>query len=447
MAKHAVSRFCCLVYLASMTIQFVHAGSSTPVCAAMPICERYWKTPIVFVGTTESVQLETADEGYAVRQRAQLTVQEVFRGTVSSTAEIVTSYTSSNGYRSLPLIPGARYLVFADLKYGEIIVDGCHPVRLLDEAAEDLEYLRSAKIVSPAAMIYGTVSRKQWDENDDPDAPLPGVEIQIQRPGKIVKTVTDQQGNYSLPDLSAGKYVIQPLLAEKLEPIDPEGIEVPEHGCVPLNFETHYNGRIRGKVTDFEGQPLVKASVEIKIAGITAENDALKDRQETDNNGYFEISSLAPGQYILGVNIDSAPDVESPYLPTYYPGVSTRDATTVVNVGKGELLEGYDLRLQKIANIHTFTAKIISADGKPIKNAYVKLQYPNGSWALTERSNAKGEIEMSAYGDVVVSLQADAQNAAKQDMESEPIEIFLAHAPKKIEIRLKRLNKTSEMDP
>jgi hypothetical protein len=421
------------------------SGARNLICSEAPICQRAWRTPVVFVGTAESIGLESGDDGHLVRQRVRISVQEAFRGVEGTTLEVVTDYRPANSYEALPFRRGVQYLVFAQPEYGETMVRRCYPPRPIAEAQEDLSYLESTRLASPGSLVYGNLMRKQGGDGDDPEAPLAGVKIRIEGADEKIEVTTDGLGNYSIPNLSAGKYTIQPLLADKLEPIEAQPIEVPERGCVPLNFETSYNGRIRGKITGLDGNPLAKANVEIYSAD-EPEGRYGSDHYETDDHGLFEIDSLAPGRYILGVNLQFAPDAASPCERTFYPGVLTRSAATPVSVGKGELLEGYDIRVKEIEEIHTFTVRVVSAKGEPAPDATVTFRYADGSWQVTDRSDKKGEIEISAYGHGVVSLQAHIFTATQPETDSEPITLSLAQIPKNVELRLTKVKERQDSD-
>jgi hypothetical protein len=435
-----------VIFLVLSACSWAQSGVSTPVRPQAPICERYWTVSMVFVGTAESIQLESSNDGGLVRQRVRLSVQEVFRGIEGATVDVVTDYAFAHSYQTLPFASGVQYLVFATPEYGEIMVRRSYPPHPVAEAQEDLSFLENAKRMPPSSLVYGSVMRRQRGDSDDADAPLAGVKIEIQGPEKKSEVTTDESGNYSIRDLSPGKYTIQPLLSEKLDPIDAETIEVPEHGCLVTNFESSHNGRIRGKVTDFDGNPLAKTNVEIMSAD-PADEQYASEHYETDEHGLFEIDQVKPGRYVLGVNIQFAPDATSPYEQVFYPGVLTRGAASVISVGKGELLEGYDMRVRKIEEIHTFTVRVVSAKGEPTPNAWVTVRYANGSWLLGGgHSDKKGGITISAYGHGVVSLEANATNEEGQHTSSEPTALSLTHIPKNLELRLTKVKESRALD-
>ena len=58
--------------------------------------------------------------------------------------------------------------------------------------------------------------------------------------------------------------------------------------------------------------------------------------------------AVAPGDYYVGVNINSSPKSDAPFPPTYYPGVTNKKDASVVSVGLGKVRE-LELRIDEVA--------------------------------------------------------------------------------------------------
>ena len=155
----------------------------------------------------------------------------------------------------------------------------------------------------------------------------------------------------------------------------PEKVEVPSKGCASLGFLTRTNGRIAGVLRDAAGKLAPEKYVDLIPFEMA---NRLGYRRigrftKTDVAGRFEFKSLRPGRYLIGVNIRSNPEGDNPFPRMFFPGVANAADATVITLGKGEKLNGYDITLP-----HALPVSIIRGvfwqDGKPVTKALIRLK-------------------------------------------------------------------------
>ena len=112
--------------------------------------------------------------------------------------------------------PGQRYLVYAyrDEGAGRDDTDACTRTRKYSEAAEDIEFLVSAK--GAAGTIFGLittnasefVTRALWWTDGPARSPVGGAHVKVESGKVAINTATDASGQYGVRDLSPGRYSI-----------------------------------------------------------------------------------------------------------------------------------------------------------------------------------------------------------------------------------------------
>jgi hypothetical protein len=152
--------------------------------------------------------------------------------------------------------------------------------------------------------------------------------------------------------------------------------QVTSQSCgIELNFNAQLDGRISGRVLDSDGKP-VPDSAQVSVVTLeSADKDFAHTESRSDytKNGQYEIDGLPPGKYVLGVNIADPPEGGSAYAPTYFPGVTDLKNATIINIGAGEKLRNYDLRLPPRLETVTVTGTVLWANGKPVVGADIDI--------------------------------------------------------------------------
>jgi protocatechuate 3,4-dioxygenase beta subunit len=142
---------------------------------------------------------------------------------------------------------------------------------------------------------------------------------------------------------------------------------------------------ITGKVTDEDGDPVMRASVQvIRERWVNGRRQQMPlSSDSTDDRGEYRIAGLMPGKYFLQVSA-SRPimmheagqmrPAEGPgdqtYIPLFYPGVTELGQAQALSLAPGQEARGVDLSLRK-ANTWRIRGQVLDDAGKPMQYAGV----------------------------------------------------------------------------
>jgi hypothetical protein len=244
-------------------------------------------------------------------------------------------------------------------------------------------------------------------------------------PANVLSMLTSDNGRFDFPNLSAGKFSLQGT----------------KRGYVPSYYDQHENfstaivtgpgltsenlimrltpfGAISGKVLDESGEPVRNASVALYFrrnsAGIDPSSRA--GGMTTDDQGSFELSALAPGDYFIAVNaqawyavhpplahpamtpnlvtvVDSSLDVAYPI--TFYDSATDPSGATPVALRGGDRLQ-LDIRLTPVPALHVIFH--VPTEGPLANNVPILRRIDAGSLGFVGTHSA-----MSVPGFVEVS--------------------------------------------
>jgi uncharacterized GH25 family protein len=255
---------------------------------------------------------------------------------------------------------------------------GCGRSRMLAQAREDLLYLNRLDKVRGRTRISGTIIKNDGEG----DWSVEGRRIRINGEKKSYEVKTDEHGVYEIYDLPAGKYTIEPETpagwkvdkyylstsssfapdrdAEVWKKI-PVILEEKKHASLDIHFEI--DNAIRGKIHDPAGKPLK----DVCVKALLADNSETGYHVDcTDMNGAFAITELPPGSYILVINEEGKISSKEPFKTFYYPNVFAREKATVINIGAGDHLAGFNIYAPRMEEIITIEGRFLYSDGKPV---------------------------------------------------------------------------------
>lgn len=297
--------------------------------------------------------------------------------------------TDENGQFLIGVRPGS-YFVFTEARgyIGEFYDD---KTNLAD--ADTVEVVENAhtQLADIALDKLGSISGTVIDENTS--APLAGatviafLESELRRlaPGiqgfgpfmRSYRTRTDENGNYLLENLPAGKYYVQ-ALAKGYLPEYYDGVQALDEATLVeverattttgIDFQLGTGGSIAGTVSDSTtGLPLAGATVTVWSNTHDRRSVAF-----TANDGSYRITGLPDGEYFAFARL-------SGYEGRFYDGAAGQDEATLIKIESGAEQAGIDFQLPKFTSRAGTIAGVVTSEpdsnstepGSPLAGAIV----------------------------------------------------------------------------
>lgn len=411
---------------------FVRPGAACK-CMERPAnpCAAVTEAEAIFVARIISIVPLAPDDAqreFDVVRYVDVVVEEAFKGVRTGRLRLLQDGTSC----AVPLAVGQRWLIYTDPASGSgMWFPGvCSRTQLVDTAADDLRFLRTPTGLESPTRLSGFIARHgRVPLSDESEiVPLSGTPVEVaDEEGHTRRTKTDAAGVYELLDLPAGRYTITVDIPEHLELLHERNtavVELAHPGCASADFVAFSTGVIAGRVVDATGRGVDGLYVNVvrsDMAGLIGQGE-LDPAYSSGDGGEYAAGGLAPGRYIVGVNMTE----RDPKLRTYAPGVSTPAQARIVDVGPGEEVDGIDVTLtQSMARI---IGIILEADGRPVAGATARFYPPTGppSLFIEAVTDAKGHFALDtlfhAVGEVTAFVTGDRTPDAQRSA-TVPVEL------------------------
>jgi hypothetical protein len=389
-------------------------------CAGSPVgnppCQSAWQYDAVFTGTVESIAAPATALPFPQRQ-IRLTVAEPFRGIDPGPRDIVIETGLGGGDCGYNFERGRQYIIYASKRPGGALSTGiCSPTRPVEDAEEDLKYLRGLPKAPPTAEIRVTAYDPQgnWSfrPNGPPEAPgLAGVTVTIDGPGVHQSATTGASGRHVFSGLPAGEYKVSGSLENYVvgNPLRP--VRAHAKGCAEVPLPMQLDRTVTGRVLDPNGMPVAGITVEAVPATPRNENDLpfAADTATSDANGRYELRHLAGGDYFLGVSLTRPPTREQPYTRWFYPGTEDPARAVLVHVLDKPGSQRFDVTLPPAQHDRTVRGTVYWPDGRPAENINIVVQDPRWPWftgQMSARTGKDGQFTVQVLDGTAYRLHA-----------------------------------------
>jgi Carboxypeptidase regulatory-like domain len=241
----------------------------------------------------------------------------------------------------------------------------------------------------------------------DTGAPLRHASVRaIARGGRDwAQAGTDDQGRYTINDLSPGQYVVtagkggfvsmqfgQSRPLEPVRPVDVAAGRLTEHVDVTLPR----GGVLTGRVVDDLGAPVIDVIVSpLRSRYVEGRRQLVPAGRSarTDDRGQYRIFGLSPGQYVVRATWRDSDSEDSgdrsSYAPTYYPGTSDAGSAARLAVQAGQEIANVDFGLLAVP-VATLTGFAVDSMGRPLRNARLSLRRTAVGASVVVASDARG---------------------------------------------------------
>ena len=244
-------------------------------------------------------------------------------------------------------------------------------------ATQELEALSAPTRGGTWSHLSGRVTRS------DTGLPIANAAVKLTTGGVPLRTAwTDGAGEYAFSRVMAGNYVLLVSADGYANPdatISSSGgarITVADGERLKKELQLAPLGAIEGRVLDEFGDPAPGVSLRLAPRAIVVNNAGLPSRfvvSPTDDRGWFRVSGLLAGDYYLvALPEPFARSGPAAFPVTYFPGTTSLEAATPLQLGTGIDAHGVDLVLPPVATT-VIAGTVTDTTGRRVPKALVTL--------------------------------------------------------------------------
>jgi hypothetical protein len=276
--------------------------------------------------------------------------------------------TPKKGVKTKPLPPGI------DPRHPPVVYSApeCSGTRGITPESEklvapEIEYLRRFKTGTSRPFVTGRVFQDQdFGIFDSPG--LSGVKVAITGNHFRGSTETYADGRYSFEDVPPGRYTLNVALAAYTSRSGAIQLEVSGNGCGWADFDMIGSGVIEGQLLDHEGRPAPDVKVNILRLGADGKPVFYGFKEARSNSeGRYEFEKLPGGDFQIGVNLSSPPDVKTPYSSTTW----SDNGQSRIHLNAGENKQLTPFNLPSATAIRRVSVRVLWPDGRAAKGVDV----------------------------------------------------------------------------
>lgn len=379
-----------------------------------PVCQAFWKTPVIFVGRVVAVEPVVGRDGFELN-RVRFRVTEQLRGAPAREIELFTSNTSCD----LFFRAGEDWLIYAFPRSNGIgLATGtCSRSQRLQHARADLEYARAAySRQSDRGRVFGRLVSLQQPNI----VPVPGVLISLTYGDRWLShasAVTDADGRYELL-AHPGQYLMSARLPRGMRLLYQPIVNLTDgRGCVEEDVAIDFTGDVTGHVVDHSGAPIANLTIEF-IRVDTYDTALSRLRAITDKSGQFAATDVPVGRYkagiVAGAKNPGGPQfflLGHPTNPTHEPQFQVEGGNTRA---LGTVALPKDIRIAHVSGV------VVNSEGRPVPGTVVRMkadvdgaEYP---WT-TIFAEANGSFAFAVVAGThyrIVAERIDEKSAARR---------------------------------
>jgi len=225
------------------------------------------------------------------------------------------------------------------------------------------------------------------------------------------RALTDIDGNYLINNVPTGDYLVYPV-APALVVESGQRLTITAGETIrDINFAMVHSGAITGRITDADGQPLIKETV--SVVRVEPESDYERHKFasfRTDDRGIYQAFGLRPGKYKVSVGQPLPRQIPLPSHPgfvrkilrqTFYPSVTDPEKATILEVTESSEIKDIDI-VASAASTFKLTGRIIDGEtSKPLPNVRLVVLQSNfsaSSGLFSSDSNGEFKLEGATPG-------------------------------------------------
>lgn len=403
---------------------------------AGPACAYVGRAKAVFVGKVEF----TDDDGsgtYLQKTMVRFEVEDSFKGLASDVRYVWIdpgSFTSCYAEYHV----GERYLVFAygggimppdtaamsigasgqpkkkplppgiDPKNPPMVYSSpeCSGTRQITQETErfvfpEIEYLRKYKAGAAVPMATGRVTEDDDFGIFDPPG-LAGAKVMITGQNVKRSAETDVDGRYVFDGVAPGSYTVSSAMAAYRPTRSAVKIEVAVDGCGFADFDMIGTGVIEGQLLDHDGRPASGIKLNVLRLGPDLKPIFYGFKESRSNaQGKYRFDKLPGGNFEIGVNLSSAPDLETPFPPTKWSG----DGQSRVHLDPGQHRQIAAFKLPAPSRVRPFPVEVSWPDGHAAAGVDVWAEVSDNVGAHGQ-TDAGGRTRLDLLEGVTYSIEA-----------------------------------------
>jgi hypothetical protein len=299
----------------------------------IPSCKAFVKADVVLDARVMSIEPVSPDP--SADKLVKFEVGKTWKGVSAGPIEVITA--GQNGGCGYHFNVRERYLVFAQRRAsdGRLEVSSCSNTRPFSGSGEDAEVLDAFAQSVTGGLVFGSVKFVERSLNPTRQSPF-DTRVRLIGGGREM-TARSVGGRFDFRNLPHGRYELDVTVPEGYATsADRQIIEINDwRPCLQHNVVLQPIGRISGQLVGPDGQRLANFGVDLADADAAGvyRGGSLTLSARTRADGSFEFPHLAPGRYVVGVNLSDSISQDVPYSRLIYTGDGAEPQVIALGLG------------------------------------------------------------------------------------------------------------------